>query len=388
LTQRLADPLCGDDKEPFLDKARKKFLELDTTSLGKLGPGQVRRLAEWALLRSTNLPEARCALEADQLAHRVSFDLSDHWVNFDEFAIWLEMTSTKLLEESPQADQKDWTDTVDRSEIFHNSIGHRLDGACTGTPCKDPLQGNLKEGNLMEKPSSPAALEVDGLSSTDHFLAAMGNVGSLVSNFVGLSEEPPTQSTPLSSTAEADGDEITFWGGDSSRRAQEKTGVDVGLSSEEALAVGERNNYNTQHSVSIEFANDSYDRESHSPKNSPVTAGLSTEDALAVGERNNYNTQNSVSMDFANDSYHSAAMGESNHSEKDEESKELMSQSELRALAGKLNVALPAEEEYIPFKELQVIALELGQGVRDVNLAVNEEELINLIKSAVDGQTL
>merc|ERR1719272_1609546 len=87
---------------------------------------------------------------------------------------------------------------------------------------------------------------------------------------------------------------------------QEKP-AEAGLSSEEARAVGERNNYNTQHSVSMDFANDSYDRETHSPKSSAVQAGLSSEEAHAVGERNNYNTQQSVSMDFANDSYHEAS---------------------------------------------------------------------------------
>lgn len=188
--------------------------------------------------------------------------------------------------------------------------------------------------------------------------------------------------------------------------------AEAGLSNEEARAVGERNNYNTQHSVSMEFANDSYDRQTHSPKSLAVEAGLSSEEARAIGERNNYNTQHSVSMDFANDSYHEASTSPSaEHQE--EEPKELITQAELRALAAKLSVALPAEEQYIPFKELQVkrqtkvstcmlafvdhrpstahllqvIALELGQGVRDVNLAVNEEELITLIKSALDGQS-
>ena len=190
--------------------------------------------------------------------------------------------------------------------------------------------------------------------------------------------------------------------------------VEAGLSNEEARAVGERNNYNTQHSVSMEFANDSYDRQTHSPKSSAVEAGLSSEEAQAIGERNNYNTQHSVSMDFANDSYHEASTSPPAVHQEDEP-KELITQAELRALAAKLSVALPAEEEYVPFKELQVnrqtnastcmlgfvdpvhrpltthllqvIALELGQGVRDVNLAVNEEELITLIKSALDGQS-
>ena len=60
--------------------------------------------------------------------------------------------------------------------------------ACTGTPGKDPLQGNPVEskdplqGNMMVEPASASAdTEVDGLSGTDHFLAAMSNVGSLVS---------------------------------------------------------------------------------------------------------------------------------------------------------------------------------------------------------------
>jgi len=86
-----------------------------------------------------------------------------------------------------------------------------------------------------------------------------------------------------------------------------------GLSEEEALAVGEANNFNANKSVAMSFENSDFHYDLRTAKpgvvspsaatNEAPEAGLRASEAMEVGQANNYAAQPSVAMSFENDNF-------------------------------------------------------------------------------------